>query len=161
MGDVCIAAGSRRLPRPVHLRLSRLLVRERLARAAPAVWRGPHRGRTSLWSWRTRSQLRAMAASMACPPTAVSTENGIILANACRWPLCIDPQGQANKWIKNMEAASRRRGLQAVGQGVPAHHRERSALRQAVRHGECARVARPGARAAAAQADVQAGRQHL
>ena len=36
-------------------------------------------------------------------PADGSTENGIILANAFRWPLCIDPQGQANKWIKNME----------------------------------------------------------
>ena len=38
------------------------------------------------------------------PADAVSTENGIILACARRWPLAIDPQGQANKWIKNMEA---------------------------------------------------------
>ena len=26
-----------------------------------------------------------------------------LFSNANRWPLCIDPQGQANKWIKNME----------------------------------------------------------
>ena len=27
----------------------------------------------------------------------------LMFSNANRWPLCIDPQGQANKWIKNME----------------------------------------------------------
>lgn len=28
---------------------------------------------------------------------------GCLYSNARRWPLMIDPQGQANKWIKNME----------------------------------------------------------
>ena len=38
------------------------------------------------------------------PADLVSSENGIILSHSRRWPLCIDPQTQANKWIKNMEA---------------------------------------------------------
>ncbi|CAF1153972.1 unnamed protein product [Rotaria magnacalcarata] len=37
------------------------------------------------------------------PSDSFSIENGIILSNSRRWPLMIDPQGQANKWIKNME----------------------------------------------------------
>uniref|UniRef100_A0A669PQE7 Dynein axonemal heavy chain 7 n=1 Tax=Phasianus colchicus TaxID=9054 RepID=A0A669PQE7_PHACC len=37
------------------------------------------------------------------PSDTFSVDNGIIISNARRWPLMIDPQGQANKWIKNME----------------------------------------------------------
>ncbi|KAI9097032.1 dynein heavy chain and region D6 of dynein motor-domain-containing protein [Phlyctochytrium arcticum] len=37
------------------------------------------------------------------PSDAFSVDNGIIVKNARRWPLMIDPQGQANKWVKNME----------------------------------------------------------
>uniref|UniRef100_A0A8B9E3V2 Dynein axonemal heavy chain 7 n=1 Tax=Anser cygnoides TaxID=8845 RepID=A0A8B9E3V2_ANSCY len=37
------------------------------------------------------------------PSDKFSIDNGIIISNARRWPLMIDPQGQANKWIKNME----------------------------------------------------------
>ena len=40
------------------------------------------------------------------PTDSFSVENGIITSNARRWPLMIDPQGQANKWIKNMEKAN-------------------------------------------------------
>jgi dynein heavy chain len=38
------------------------------------------------------------------PSDALSTENGILVTTAKRWPLMIDPQQQANKWLKNMEA---------------------------------------------------------
>lgn len=37
------------------------------------------------------------------PADNFSVENGIIIYSATRWPLMIDPQGQANKWIKTME----------------------------------------------------------
>lgn len=37
------------------------------------------------------------------PVDSFSVDNGIIVDNSRRWPLCVDPQGQANKWIKNME----------------------------------------------------------
>ena len=40
------------------------------------------------------------------PTDSFSIDNGIIVFNARRWPLMIDPQGQANKWIRNMEKAS-------------------------------------------------------
>ncbi|XP_057310450.1 dynein axonemal heavy chain 3-like isoform X2 [Hydractinia symbiolongicarpus] len=37
------------------------------------------------------------------PVDAFSIDNGIIVNSTRRWPLMIDPQGQANKWIKNLE----------------------------------------------------------
>jgi dynein heavy chain len=40
------------------------------------------------------------------PTDSFSVDNGIIVFNARRWPLMIDPQGQANKWIRNMEKAN-------------------------------------------------------
>ncbi|XP_046574741.1 LOW QUALITY PROTEIN: dynein axonemal heavy chain 2-like [Haliotis rubra] len=45
------------------------------------------------------------------PSDAFSTENGVIVTRGSRWPLMIDPQGQAIKWIKNMEVS---RGLKVI-----------------------------------------------
>lgn len=36
------------------------------------------------------------------PKDENSIENGIIIEKGRRWPLMIDPQGQANKFIKSM-----------------------------------------------------------
>jgi len=45
------------------------------------------------------------------PNDSFSIDNAIIMAKARRWPLMIDPQGQGNKWIKNME---KRHGLEVI-----------------------------------------------
>ena len=37
------------------------------------------------------------------PNDPFSTENGVIVTRGTRWPLMVDPQSQAIKWIKNME----------------------------------------------------------
>ena len=47
------------------------------------------------------------------PNDSFSIENAIMLQKSNRWPLMIDPQGQANRWIKKMEEA---RGLKVVKQ---------------------------------------------
>ncbi|KAJ3188443.1 Dynein heavy chain 3, axonemal [Gaertneriomyces sp. JEL0708] len=41
------------------------------------------------------------------PNDSFSQDNGIIATKTRRWPLFIDPQGQANKWVKNMEKNNR------------------------------------------------------
>lgn len=38
------------------------------------------------------------------PRDEMSIENGIVVTKALRWPLMIDPQEQANRWIRSMEA---------------------------------------------------------
>jgi len=45
------------------------------------------------------------------PTDDVSINNGILVTRGKRWPLMIDPQGQANTWVKNMEAKS---GLRVI-----------------------------------------------
>ncbi|KAJ3321819.1 Dynein heavy chain 6, axonemal [Boothiomyces sp. JEL0866] len=39
------------------------------------------------------------------PSDSLSIENGLLVTKGRRWPLMIDPQGQANRWIRNMEGS--------------------------------------------------------
>ena len=41
------------------------------------------------------------------PSDNFSVDNSIIMTNSQRWPLLVDPQQQANKWIRNMERANK------------------------------------------------------
>ena len=45
------------------------------------------------------------------PSDSFSTENGVIVTRGNRWPLMVDPQGQAIKWIIKMEM---KRGLKMI-----------------------------------------------
>ncbi|XP_061765226.1 dynein axonemal heavy chain 6 [Nerophis ophidion] len=45
------------------------------------------------------------------PRDTVSTENGILVTQGRRWPLMIDPQDQANRWIRSKEAKN---GLKVI-----------------------------------------------
>lgn len=40
------------------------------------------------------------------PMDSFSIDNAIIMDGSQRWSLLIDPQGQANKWIKTMEKSN-------------------------------------------------------
>nr|XP_019958870.1 PREDICTED: dynein heavy chain 2, axonemal [Paralichthys olivaceus] len=54
------------------------------------------------------------------PSDVFSTENGVIVTRGNRWPLMVDPQGQALKWIKNMEM---QRGLKVIDFQMPDYLR--------------------------------------
>ena len=50
------------------------------------------------------------------PNDGFSIDNAIMMTQSNRWPLMIDPQGQANKWVKMMEAPQQ---LKVVKQNNP------------------------------------------
>jgi len=43
------------------------------------------------------------------PLDTLSVENAIFVTRSRRWPLMVDPQGQANRWVKNLEKANKLR----------------------------------------------------
>ena len=63
------------------------------------------------------------------PYDNLSIENGIVISKLRRWPLMIDPQGQARTWIGNMELKN---GLKVV---KPTTHNYLRTLEAAIRNG--------------------------
>lgn len=64
------------------------------------------------------------------PSDRTSIENAMILTNAERWPLMIDPQLQGIKWIKTREGAE----LKVVRLGQKGYL---EAIERAVSNGDC------------------------
>uniref|UniRef100_A0A8C7FLK2 Uncharacterized protein n=1 Tax=Oncorhynchus kisutch TaxID=8019 RepID=A0A8C7FLK2_ONCKI len=54
------------------------------------------------------------------PPDQNSTENALIVKNGPHWPLLIDPQGQATRWISSMEGVRSYKLSQLLSSSSPA-----------------------------------------
>ncbi|GFR46074.1 hypothetical protein Agub_g7539 [Astrephomene gubernaculifera] len=54
------------------------------------------------------------------PNDSFSIDSALIAAASRRWPLCIDPQGQANRWIKAMNESSK---IKVLKQSDPSYLR--------------------------------------
>ncbi|MEW5298366.1 MAG: hypothetical protein WDW36_001498 [Sanguina aurantia] len=104
VGDVVVAAGSIAYAGPFTPLFRSALTAEWVA-ALVAVG-VPHTPGTHLIQTLADPVKTRAWAIAGLPTDSVSVENGIIVSKARRWPLMIDPQGQANKWIKNMERDS-------------------------------------------------------
>jgi dynein heavy chain len=64
----------------------------------------PHSENPSLWeSLGDSVKLREWELN-GLPKDFLSRDNALMVQYSRRWPLLIDPQGQANKWIRNMES---------------------------------------------------------
>ena len=64
-----------------------------------------------------RAQVRLWALA-GLPTDNHSIENAIIMTNSRRWPLLVDPQGQANRFVKSMgkDSALAPNGIDVVRQ---------------------------------------------
>ena len=68
--------------------------------------------------------------TLGLPADQLSTVNGIMIFNCRRWPLIIDPQGQANRWVRNLYKDTK---LQVIKLSEPNYPRT---LENAVRFGQ-------------------------
>nr|KAJ3421411.1 Dynein heavy chain 1, axonemal [Polyrhizophydium stewartii] len=101
IGDILLSSGAIAYLGPFTAEYRSLLMREWIGSVLQL--KIPHSENTSLWdSLGDNVKLREWEIS-GLPKDSLSRDNAIIVHNSRRWPLLIDPQGQANKWIRNME----------------------------------------------------------
>eukprot|EP00605_Chrysophyceae_sp_TOSAG23-4_P000859 GSChrysophyteH1.ASY1.ANO1.950.1 assembled CDS len=86
VGDMCLAAACMAYLGPFTSQFRARIVSSWIASSEPVVVRG----------W----QIDGL------PADDFSCENGLLTTMGRRWPLMIDPQGQANRWVRNMYANS-------------------------------------------------------
>ncbi|KAJ3087451.1 Dynein heavy chain 1, axonemal [Quaeritorhiza haematococci] len=66
-------------------------------------WKIPHSENVCLWeTLGDQVKLREWELH-GLPKDSLSRDNALIVKHSRRWPIFIDPQGQANKWVRNME----------------------------------------------------------
>ena len=53
------------------------------------------------------------------PKDDFSACNGVVMERSNLWPLCIDPQGQTNKWVRTMHAADQLVVVKLTGKPPP------------------------------------------
>lgn len=53
-------------------------------------------------------EIRTWTSRQRLPDDQYSIENAVMLKHSLKWPLIVDPQGQATLWIREMEGASLR-----------------------------------------------------
>uniref|UniRef100_A0A452QQ37 Uncharacterized protein n=1 Tax=Ursus americanus TaxID=9643 RepID=A0A452QQ37_URSAM len=95
-GDVLVAAGFVAYLGPFTVRSLSQLTRHKVPHTAEPTLIGTLGNPVKIRSW----QIAGL------PNDTLSVENGVINQFSQRWTHFIDPQGQANKWIKNMEKDS-------------------------------------------------------
>ncbi|KAI8896128.1 dynein heavy chain and region D6 of dynein motor-domain-containing protein [Globomyces pollinis-pini] len=101
IGDILLATGSIAYLGPFTSEYRSMLLKEWMS--SILRMKIPHSESPTLWeALGDNVKLREWEIS-GLPKDTLSRDNAVMVQYSRRWPLLIDPQGQANKWIRNME----------------------------------------------------------
>ncbi|KAH6589529.1 hypothetical protein BASA61_005592 [Batrachochytrium salamandrivorans] len=101
IGDILLSSGAIAYIGPFTAEYRNLLMQEWIGSVLQL--KIPHSENTSLWEALGDNVKLREWEIFGLPKDSLSRDNAIVVQNSRRWPLLIDPQGQANKWIRNME----------------------------------------------------------